>query len=95
MAEYKADKLPSPQVNMTPEQRQKIKINLQEIAEIFYQNTPPDNLQSFESIELTVREHLVETVAPEISSFFLLSRRNCFGEKKNNKKLRRRNNSIG
>jgi len=56
---------------MTPEQRQKIKINLQEIADILYQNTPPDNLQSFESIELTVREHLVETVAPEISSFFL------------------------
>ena len=56
---------------MTPEQRQKLKINLQEIADIFYQNTPPDNLQSFESIELTVREHLVETVAPEISSFFL------------------------
>jgi len=56
---------------MTPGQRQKIKINLQEIADILYQNTPPDNLQSFESIELTVREHLVETVAPEISSFFL------------------------
>ena len=59
---------------MTPEQRQKIKINLQEIADIFYQNTPPDNLQSFESIELTVREHLVETVAPEISGFFLTRR---------------------
>ena len=56
---------------MTPEQRQKIKINLQEIADILYQNTPPDNLQSFESIELTVREQIVETVAPEISSFFL------------------------
>lgn len=56
---------------MTPEERQKIKINLQEIADILYQNTPLDNLQSFESIELTVREHLVETVAPEISSFFL------------------------
>ena len=56
---------------MTPEERQKIKINLQEIADILYQNTPLDNLQSFESVELTVREHLVETVAPEISSFFL------------------------
>ena len=74
MAEYKADKLPSPQVNMTPEQRQKIKINLQEIADIFYQNTPPDNLQSFESVELSVREHLIETVAPEISGFFLTRR---------------------
>ena len=59
---------------MTPEQRQKLKINLQEIADIFYQNTPPENLQSFESIELIVREYLVEIVAPEISSFFLLSR---------------------
>ena len=55
---------------MTPEQRQKLKINLQEIADIFYQNTPPENLQSFESIELTVREQIVEIVAPEISSFF-------------------------
>ena len=55
---------------MTPEQRQKLKINLQEIADIFYQNTPPENLQSFESIELTVREQIVEIVAPEISGFF-------------------------
>jgi hypothetical protein len=58
---------------MTPEEQQKIKINLQAIAEVFYKNTSPDNLKSFESIELTVREYLVETVAPEISSFFLLS----------------------
>ena len=56
---------------MTPEQRQKLKINLQEIADIFYQSTPPENLQSFESIELTVREQIVEIVAPEISGFFL------------------------
>ena len=33
---------------MTPEEQQKIKINLQEIAEILYKNTPVDNLQSFE-----------------------------------------------
>ena len=55
---------------MTPEEQQKIKINLQEIAEILYKNTPVDNLQSFESVELSVREHLIETVAPEISVFF-------------------------
>ena len=67
---------------MTPEQRQKIKINLQVIADIFYQNTPPDNLQSFESIELTVREHLVETVAPEISSFFLTQQEELLGGEK-------------
>lgn len=59
---------------MTPEEQQKIKINLQEIAEILYKNTSVDNLQSFESVELSVREHLIETVAPEISSFFLTRR---------------------
>ncbi len=59
---------------MTPEEQQKLKINLQEIAEILYKNTPVDNLQSFESVELSVREHLIETVAPEISGFFFTPR---------------------
>ncbi len=59
---------------MTPEEQQKIKINLQEIAEILYKNTPVDNLQSFESVELSVREHLIETVAPERGGFFLTRR---------------------
>lgn len=67
---------------MTPEEQQKIKINLQEIAEILDKNTPVDNLQSFESVELSVREHLIETVAPEISVFFLTRRvEKVLGEK--------------
>jgi hypothetical protein len=61
-------------VDMTPEEQQKIKINLQEIAAIFYKNTPGEKLQDFESVELSVREHLIETVAPEISGFFLTRR---------------------
>ncbi len=61
-------------VDMTPEEQQKIKINLQEIADILYKNTPGEKLQDFESVELSVREHLIETVAPEISSFFLTQR---------------------
>lgn len=56
---------------MTPEEQQNIKINLQAIAETLYKNTSPDNLKTFESIELTVREYLVEQIAPEISNFFL------------------------
>jgi len=48
---------------MTPEEQQKLKINLQEIAEILYKNTPVDNLQSFESVELSVREHLIKGLA--------------------------------
>jgi hypothetical protein len=56
---------------MLSEEQQNIKIYLQAIAEALYKNTSPDNLKSFESIELIVREYLVEIVAPEISSFFL------------------------
>ena len=55
---------------MLSEGQQNIKIYLQAIAEALYKNTPVDNLQSFESVELSVREHLIETVAPEISGFF-------------------------
>ncbi len=57
-------------IDMTPEEEQKVKINLQEIAAIFYKNTPVEKLQDFGAVELSVREHLIETVAPEISSFF-------------------------
>jgi len=56
---------------MLSEEQQNIKIYLEAIAEALYKNTSPDNLKSFESIELIVREYLVEIVAPEISSFFL------------------------
>lgn len=42
-------------VDMTPEEQQKIKINLQEIAAIFYKNTPVEKLKDFESVELSVR----------------------------------------
>ena len=55
---------------MTPEEQQKIKINIQEIADILYKNTPLDNLESFESVELSVRKHLMETITPKISNFF-------------------------
>lgn len=81
-------------VNMTPEEQQKIKINLQEIADILYKNTPGEKLQDFESVELSVREHLIETVAPEISSFFLLSGWKEFWENKNHKKLCGRNQAF-
>jgi len=40
-------------VDMTPEEQQKIKINLQEIADILYKNTPGEKLQDFESVELS------------------------------------------
>ena len=56
---------------MTPEEQATIKENLRQVAEILYKNTSSKELTSFETIELSVREHLQGTVAPEISNFFI------------------------
>jgi hypothetical protein len=37
---------------------------------ILYKNTPPEALETFETIELSVREHLLETVTSELGNFF-------------------------
>ncbi len=51
---------------MTPEEQATIKENLRQVAEILYKNTPSTELTRFETIELTVREHIMETGGPEI-----------------------------
>jgi len=56
---------------MTPQEKQKVQEHLREVAKILLHNTPIEKQQDFESMELSVREHLLETVAPEISNFFL------------------------
>lgn len=56
---------------MTPEEQAKIKEHLRQVAEILYKETPSDKLDRFETIELSIREHLQETVAPELSNFFI------------------------
>ena len=57
---------------MTPEEQAKIQEHLRQVAEILYKETPSDKLTRFEDIELSIREHLQETVAPEISNFFII-----------------------
>jgi len=57
---------------MTPEEKSVVKEKLREIAEILYQDTPSEELKTFETIELSVRKHLLETVAPEIGNFFVI-----------------------
>ena len=57
---------------MTPEEQAIVKDKLREVAEILYRNTPTAKLKTFETIELSVREHLLETVAPEIGNFFVI-----------------------
>jgi len=57
---------------MTPEERTVVKEKLREIAAILYQDTSSEDLETFETIELSVRKHLLETVAPEIGNFFAI-----------------------
>ena len=55
---------------MTPEELQKLKQAAETIAEILYQNTPKEKVQDFESIELSLRDHWLETLGPELARFF-------------------------
>lgn len=55
---------------MTPEDTQKLKHHLTEAARILREDTPEASLQDFESIELALRDHMVNTVGPTIGDFF-------------------------
>jgi hypothetical protein len=55
---------------MSPEEEKTIQENLEEIASILYKNTPKSELEDFETIELAVRKHILDHVAPTIGNFF-------------------------
>jgi hypothetical protein len=57
---------------MTPAKEQKLKYHLREVAKLLKEETPNEQLQSFEQIELAARKHILETVGPEIGTFFFL-----------------------
>lgn len=67
---------------MTPEEKATVSQKLKEVAEILYKNTPDEELASFESIELSVREHLLETVAPTVGEFFSIQQEEQVQEEK-------------
>ena len=48
----------SSKASMTPEEQAIIYGKLREVAEILYNNTPSEELSTFETIELSIREHL-------------------------------------
>ncbi len=54
---------------MTPEEKQTIKVHLDAVAAILYQNTDVEKLQSLEDIEQAVRHHMLESVSPQIGIF--------------------------
>lgn len=55
---------------MTPEDRKELTYHIRSAAKLLKDNTPEEQLQDFESIELVARQHLLETVGPVIGEFF-------------------------
>jgi hypothetical protein len=55
---------------MTPEDKQQLKAYLKGAAEILYINTEPTEISSFESIEKSLRQKMLEEVGPELATFF-------------------------
>jgi hypothetical protein len=54
---------------MTPSEKARVQECVKELSEILYRNTPSDKRQSFEDIEESVREHLLESVGPNMAFF--------------------------
>ena len=54
---------------MTPSDKIIVQECVQQLSEVLYRNTPSDKCQSLEDIEKVVREHLLESVGPEMAFF--------------------------
>lgn len=59
---------------MTPEDKKLLEVHIKEIAKILYKNTPPEKIETFEGIETSVRDQVLEHVSPKIA-FFLSEKR--------------------
>lgn len=56
--------------NMTPSEKEQLKEYMEGIAAIFYNNTPSEQLENFEVIELALREHILTEIGPALADFF-------------------------
>lgn len=54
---------------MSPEKAKELKVYLQAIAAILYEETSPEELTTLEEIEQTVRQKVLKHVSPEIGIF--------------------------
>jgi hypothetical protein len=55
---------------MNTQEQQELQQHLQAISKLLVKNTPKEQLKDLESIELAIREHILTTVSPAISSVF-------------------------
>jgi len=54
---------------MTPEQQQALQENIRAIAQILYEDTPPERLTTLAGIEQAVRDQMQKHVMPEVGVF--------------------------
>ncbi len=54
---------------MTPSEHQELEACLKRVGEILYNNSDSEGLETFEGIEKTVREQMLEEVSPKIALF--------------------------
>ncbi len=54
---------------MTPQEQERLQACITEIAQILYNNTPPEKITTLEGIEKTVRQQMMEQVSPKIALF--------------------------
>lgn len=54
---------------MTPAQAQALKVHLEAIAQILYDESDPQAMKTLEGIELTLREQIQAHVSPELGRF--------------------------
>jgi hypothetical protein len=61
---------------MTPEKQARLQACLRELAGILYEETNLAEVSNLESIEKTVRSHMLKHVSPEIAIFYRTDNRN-------------------
>ncbi len=56
---------------MTPEEKERLEACVEEISSILYKNTPSDQIETLEGIEITVRQQTLAEISPKIALFFI------------------------
>jgi hypothetical protein len=59
----------APALTMTPEQKHALHDHVQAIAQILYENTPTEQLNTLGGIEQAVRQQMQKHVTPEVGIF--------------------------
>lgn len=54
---------------MNAQETKRLQACVQEISEILYRNTPPEELTTLNGIEQAVRQHMLKEVSPKVGFF--------------------------